>query len=37
LDDPDLISLDANLKKLEREFGKTAQEIADLYTKLSGQ
>jgi hypothetical protein len=37
IDDPDLISLNADLKKLEKEFGKTTQEIAEIFCKVSGR
>jgi hypothetical protein len=36
LDDPDLILLDSTLKQLEREFGKTTKDIADIFCKVSG-
>jgi hypothetical protein len=37
LEDPDLINLDKNMKQLEREFGKNTQELADLYSRVSGR
>jgi hypothetical protein len=37
IDDPDLISLDAQLKTLGKEFGKSTAEIADIFCKVSGR
>jgi hypothetical protein len=37
LEDPDLINLDKNMRQLEREFGKNTQELADLYSRVSGR
>ena len=37
MEDPDLINLDKNMKQLEREFGKKTQELADLYSRVSGR
>jgi hypothetical protein len=36
-EDPDLISLDAELKKFESQFGKSAEEIADIFCRVSGR
>lgn len=35
--DPVLLDLDKQLKNLEKEFGKTKEEIADLFVKVSGR
>ena len=37
MEDPDLINLDKNMRQLEREFGKNTQELADLYSRVSGR
>lgn len=37
MDDPDLISLDAQLKQLGKDFGKNTSEIADIFCKVSGR
>jgi hypothetical protein len=37
IEDPDLISLDSQLKQLEKEFGKSAEEIAEIFCKVSGR
>ena len=36
-EDPDLVNLDAQLKKFERDYGKSSVEIADIYCKVSGR
>lgn len=35
--DPVLLDLDKSLKNLEKEFGKTKEEIADIFVKVSGR
>ena len=35
--DPILLDLDKQLKSLEKEFGKTKEEIADIFVKVSGR
>jgi hypothetical protein len=37
LDDLDLITLDSSLKQFEKEFGRTTDEIAEIFCRVSGR